>query len=113
MIRNGLYSVVSRALDGVQDGDTGVILLRDGELLGGSSYFYWFGNYTCSEEKWKGELSTQEHISVRPQRVMAGKVGTVGFSGPYTVDTVEMNITALVGKRSIRYAATLRLLKAD
>ena len=39
MIRNGLYSVVSRARDGVEAGDTGVIVLRDGELLGGSSHF--------------------------------------------------------------------------
>lgn len=112
MITNGPYSVVSRAQDGVEDGDTGVIVLRDGELLGGSSCFYWFGTYSCSEGKWKGELSTQEHLAVRRQRVMAGKVGTVGFSGSYTADTIEMNITALVGKRSIRYEATLRLLKA-
>jgi hypothetical protein len=113
MIRNGLYSVVSRAQDGVEDGDTGVILLRDGELLGGSSRFYWFGTYTCSEGKWKGELSTQEHTPVRPTRVMAGKVGTVGFSGTYAEDRVVMNITALVGKRSIRYEAMLQLLKPD
>jgi hypothetical protein len=44
---------------------------------------------------------------------MAGKVGTVGFSGTYNVDSAVMNITALVGKRSIRYEAKLRLLKAD
>ena len=113
MIKNGLYSVDSRALDGVEDGDTGVILLRDGELLGGSSYFYWFGTYTCSEGKWKGELSTQEHTPVRPQRVMAGKIGTVGFGGTYDDVSVVMNITALVGKRGIQYRAKLRLLKAD
>jgi len=113
MIRNGLYSVVSRAQDGVDDGDTGVILLRNGELLGGSSYFYWFGTYTCADGKWKGELATQEHMPVRTRRLMAGKVGTVGFSGTYTDTKVVMNITALVGKRSIRYEAMLNLLKAD
>ena len=113
MIRNGLYFVNSRAQDGVDDGDIGVIVLRDGVLLGGSSRFYWFGSYTCSEGKWKGELSTQEHTPVHPQRVMAGKVGTIGFSGPYAGASAVMNITALVGKRSIRYEATLKLLKAD
>jgi len=112
-MRNGLYSVDSRAQDGVKDGHIGVILLRDGELLGGGSSLYWFGTYTCSEGKWKGELSTQEHTPVHPQRVMAGKVRTVGFSGTYNVDCAVMNITALVGKRSLRYEAKLRLLKAD
>lgn len=86
--------------------------MRDGELIGGSSYFYWFGTYICSDGKWKGELSTQEHTPVRHQRVMAGKVGTVGFSGTYDVAGAVMNITALVGKRSIRYEAKLQLLKA-
>src|ERR1700704_1213081 len=43
--------------------------------------------------KWKGELSTQEHTPARPQRVTAGKVGTVGFSGTYNVDSAVMNIT--------------------
>jgi hypothetical protein len=113
MIRNGLYSVDSRAQDGVEDGDIGVIVLRDGVLLGGSSRFYWFGTYTCSEGKWKGELTTQEHTPVHPQRVMAGKIGTVGFGGTYTDAGATMNITALVGKRSIRYEAMLKLLKAD
>jgi hypothetical protein len=42
--------------------------------MGGSSYFYWFGTYTCSEGTWKGELSTQEHTPVRPQRVMASVI---------------------------------------
>ena len=98
---------ISRAQDGVKDGHIGVILLRDGELLGGGSSLYWFGTYTCSEGKWKGELSTQEHTPA------PGKVRTVGFSGTYNVDCAVMNITALVGKRSMRYEAKLRLLKAD
>jgi hypothetical protein len=110
-MRNGLYSVDSRGQDGVKDSHIGVILLRNGELLGGGSSLYWFGTYTCSEGKWKGELSTQEHTPVRPERVTA--VRTVGFSGTYDVDCALMNITALVGKRSIQYQAKLRLLKAD
>ena len=79
---------------------------------------YWaaaraFTAYTCSEGKWKDELTTQEHTPVHPQRVMAGKIGTVGFGGTYTDAGATMNITALVGKRSIRYEALLNLLKAD
>jgi hypothetical protein len=112
-MRNGLYSVDSRGQDGVKDSHVGVILLRDGELLGGGSSLYWFGTYTFSEGKWKGELSTQEHTPVSPERVMAGKVRTVGFSGTNDVDFAVMHITALAGNRSISYEARLRLLKAD
>jgi hypothetical protein len=110
-MRNGLYSVDSRGQDGVKDSHIGVILLRDGELLGGGTSLYWFGTYTFSEGKWKGELSTQEHTPV--ERLTAGKVRTVGFSGTYDADSAVMHITALVGKRSIQYEAKLRLLKAD
>lgn len=41
MITNGLYSVAVCAQDGVDDGDTGLVLMRNGEILGGSSHFYW------------------------------------------------------------------------
>jgi hypothetical protein len=113
MIRNGLYSVVVRAQDGVDDGDTGVVLLRNGEMLGGSSHFYWSGTYACADGKCKGELTTQEHIPVRTPRLMAGRVGSVRFSGTYTDTEVIMSLTALVGNLSIRYDAMLHLLKPD
>jgi len=89
-------SIQLRAQDGVEGGDTGVVVLRDGQLRGGSSHFYWFGTYTCAEEKWKGELCTQEHTPADPQRLMAGKVGTVGFSGTYTAANAVMHITWVV-----------------
>ena len=48
MIRNGFYSYGSKALDGIDGGDSGVIVLRDGGILGGTSFFYFIGTYSCS-----------------------------------------------------------------
>jgi hypothetical protein len=36
MIRNGLYFYSSKALDGVVGGADGVMVLRDGKMLGGT-----------------------------------------------------------------------------
>ena len=37
MIRNGLYLISTKFLDGVDGGQTGVSVLRDGRMLGGGS----------------------------------------------------------------------------
>jgi hypothetical protein len=39
MIRNGLYSLNSKALDGVDGGASAVLVLRDGAMYGGDSFF--------------------------------------------------------------------------
>jgi hypothetical protein len=62
MIRNGLYSICTELLDGVDGGQTGVSVLRDGRMLGGGSVLYHFGRYYCSGGKWKGEVTSQEHV---------------------------------------------------
>jgi hypothetical protein len=51
----------SKALDGVEGGDNGVMVLRDGGILGGASFFYFIGTYSCSGGRWKGEITHQEH----------------------------------------------------
>lgn len=61
MIRNGLYSICTESLDGVDGGDNGVMVLRDGGILGGTSFFYLIGTYSCSGGRWKGEITHQEH----------------------------------------------------
>ena len=53
MIRNGLYSIEAKALDGVEGGDTGVMDLRDGTIRGGTSFFYFVGTYSSSGGKVK------------------------------------------------------------
>ena len=51
MITNGLYVYESEALDHGDGGYRGVVVLRDGSVLGGSSFFYFFGTYSCSGGK--------------------------------------------------------------
>jgi hypothetical protein len=61
MIRNGLYHITVEMLDGIQGGNQGVMVVRDGTLRGGDSFFYAFGTYTAASGKWKGEVTNQEH----------------------------------------------------
>ena len=114
VIRNGLYFYSSKALDGVVGGADGVMVLRDGKMLGGTPYFYFIGSYTSSGGKWKGELTDQEHTPAPAGLPTAGKgLVAFGFNGTYTDDGAQFYATALVGKRSLQYHATLRLLVAD
>jgi hypothetical protein len=39
MIRNGLYHITVEMLDGVKGGNQGVMVVRDGTLRGGDSFF--------------------------------------------------------------------------
>jgi hypothetical protein len=99
--------------DGVDGGQTGVSVLRDGKMLGGGSVLYHFGSYQCSEGKWKGEVTSREHTPTINVRPFAGHIATMGFAGTYTDEGAEFEATALVGKRSIRLKTVFRLLIAD
>ena len=90
MIRNGLYHITVEMLDGVKGGNQGVMVLRDGTLRGGDSFFYAYGTYSGANGKWKGEVTNQEHsptFGARP--VWERKVVTIGFTGTYTDETAE------------------------
>jgi len=113
MIKNGLYALSVEMQDGIEGGDTGVIVLRDGTIRGGDSFFYYFGSYTCCGQKWKGEVTSQEHTPTVATQPFARKVSTIGFTGVYTNEGAESDNTALVGKQSLRFKTTLRLLVAD
>src|ERR1700744_5851952 len=113
MIRNGLYLYESEALDGADGGYRGVAVLRDGSILGGSSFFYFIGTYSCSARRWKGELIQQEHTQAPYTFATARRIVTAGFTGTYTDEGAEFEATALVGKRSLRYQANMRLLVSD
>lgn len=110
-IGNGLYSIHIRMLDGIDAGNTGVMMLRDGRIRGGDAFFDYIGAYSAANGKWKGELVNREHtpaISERP--IFGGHEVGIGFSGTYDADGAEGEATALAGKRSIRFKAVLRKL---
>jgi hypothetical protein len=112
-MKNGLYAVRLHLLDAAPGSATGVMVLRDGVLRGGDSYFYYLGSYSFAAGRWKGELETREHTPSHGARTVFGRrdVG-IGFSGTYTDNGAEAEATALAGKQSLRFRAVLRLLLA-
>lgn len=100
-MKNGLYSIHIHMLDGVKGRDSGVLILRDGVLLGGGPYFWSRGSYTSGNGTWKGELATNQHSPfadplVRP--LFAGTEATSGFSGTFSEE----------GGRGVRHRAGSR-----
>ena len=108
MIRNGIYSLIALAIDGVDVEVGGVLILLDGKMYGGDSYVYYEGSYECSAGKWKGEMISREHTPTN--RPTVERVQHIKFSGTYDDASVEADATVLVGNQHIRYTATLRLL---
>src|SRR3954464_3051507 len=111
-IVNGLYSIHIRMLDGIDGGHTGVMLLHDGRILGGDAFFYYLGAYSSANGRWKGQFVNQEHTPAKGEHPLFGgyEVG-IGFSGRCDARGAEMEAAALAGKRSIRLAATLKLIQ--
>lgn len=113
-MKNGLYSIHIHMLDGVKGRDSGVLILRDGLLLGGGPYFWSRGSYTFGNGTWKGELATNQHSPfadplVRP--LFAGTEATSGFSGTFGEEGAEVYGTVLVaGHRSLGFRASLKWL---
>lgn len=111
-ITSGLYSIDIRMLDGLAGGHTGVMLLLDGRILGGDAFFYYLGAYSSANGRWKGQFVNQEHTPAKGEHPLFGgyEVG-IGFSGRCDAGGAEIEATALVGKLSIRFAATLKLIQ--
>jgi hypothetical protein len=98
-------------LDGVDGGNSGVMMLHDGRIRGGDAFFDYIGAYTAANGRWKGELVNREHTPAKGERPLFGghEVG-IGFSGSYNDAGAEAEATALAGKRSIRFKAEMRKL---
>ena len=63
-VTNGLYAIRIEMREGMRGHATGVIVLCDGRIMGGDSYFYYTGTYTFKNGKWRGELITHQHTEV-------------------------------------------------
>jgi len=109
-IRNGLYSIHIRMLDGVDGGLTGVMLVSNGRILGGDASFYYLGSYTAANGRWKGQILNQEHTAAKDDPIFGGHEVGIGFSGSYDGEQAVLEATALAGKRSLRLTAALKLM---
>jgi hypothetical protein len=109
-ITNGLYTIQIEMTEGGQGRANGVIVLHDGRIAGGDSYFYYAGSYGGAHGKWRGELTTSEHTkSVGVLPLFGGRDVSCGFTGLYSADTAQVSGTALVGKTSVMFVARLML----
>src|ERR1700683_1353253 len=111
-MKNGLYSIHVSLQDGRSGKGSGVVVFRDGKILGGDAYLFYIGTYTAKGDTFKGEVLIQRHTSSPDENPLFGgpsPVG-VGVSGTFTDTAAVMNGTALVGKASQIFKATLRKL---
>jgi hypothetical protein len=111
-MKNGLYSIHVTLRDGRSGKGSGVVMFRNGQILGGDAYLYYIGSYVVRGETFKGEVLVQRHTSSPDANPLFGgpnPVG-VGVSGTFTETTAIMDGTALVGKASQIFSATLRFL---
>ena len=83
-IGNGLYSIHIRMLDGLDAGNTGVMLLQDGRIRGGDAFFDYIGAYHRRTAGGKARSSTASIRRAKGERPLFGghEVG-IGFSGTY------------------------------
>ena len=112
-MKNGLYSFHMRMLDGVMGRDSGILILRDGNFLGGGPCFWSVGSYTYGNGIWKGELRTNQHTPLSDpfiRTLAGGQEVTSGFSGTFAGDEAEVFGTSLMGARSLSFQATLKWL---
>jgi T3SS negative regulator,GrlR len=114
VMKNGLYSIHVTLLDGRIGKGSGVILFRDGQILGGDAYLFYTGSYTVKGDTFKGEVLVQRHTTPRNDAnpLFGGSAHPVGIgvSGTFTDTRGNMNGTALVGKASQIFGATLHKL---
>ena len=112
-MKNGLYSIHVTLLDGRVGKGSGVIMFRDGQILGGDAYLFYTGSYTVKDDTFKGEVLVQRHTSPRATtiRCSAGQPRSASASpAPSPIPAATMNGTALVGKASQIFGATLHKL---
>jgi len=111
-MKNGLYSIHVTLQDGRAGKGSGVVLFRDGKILGGDAYLFYVGSYTVKDDTFKGEILVQRHTpspDITPLFGGPSPVG-IGVSGTFTDTAAELSGTALVGKASQIFTATLRKL---
>lgn len=112
-MKNGLYSIHVNLLDGRVGKGSGVIMFRDGHILGGDAYLFYTGSYTVKDNTFKGEVLVQRHTTpAQNENPLFGGPNPVGIgvSGTFTDTRGVMNGTALVGKASQIFGATLHKL---
>jgi hypothetical protein len=62
-MKNGLYSIHIALLDGRVGKGSGVLMFRDGKILGGDAYLFYTGSYFTKEDgTFRGEVLIQPAV---------------------------------------------------
>lgn len=110
---NGLYIFDIEMRDGKRGRARGVVVLSDGRIMGGDSFFYYTGSYRYRSGKWRGDLIVNQHTeAVGRALAFGGREVTCGFSGHYSAGGAEIEGMALVGKTTVTFTARLTLKNA-
>jgi len=109
-VTNGLYTL-NIEMSGPKRGHaTGVVVLHEGRIMGGDSFFVYTGSYSFHRGKWRGEMIVNQHTEAPGLNlVFGGREVTCGFTGTYTDGFADIDGTALVGSFSIPFRAQLTL----
>jgi hypothetical protein len=102
-VKNGLYSIRIEMKDGGRGRATGVIVLLDGQILGGDTHFYYAGSYTFKNGKWRGELITHQHTEAFGMTLLFAGREPAGLRGPIPMEKQRSTEPRGSGKTAFRF----------
>lgn len=109
-VADGLYTLHIEMSGAKQGNATGVVVLHEGRIMGGDSFFYYTGSYSQGRGKWRGDMVVNQHTDAPGLNlVFGGREVTCGFTGSYATGIADIDGTALVGRHSIPFRARLTL----
>lgn len=109
-VSDGLYSIAIEMSGARRGHATGIVVLEDGRIMGGDSFFYYTGSYSFSRGKWRGEMIVHQHTEAPGLNlVFGGREVGCGFTGTYSAGAADIDGTALVGQTSVPFRAHLTL----
>jgi hypothetical protein len=109
-MKNGLYKAAFQTPLGI---GYGVVVLNNGEVLGGDAGMYYSGRYTIAGDKFTAQISTERHTVISGVTSVFGRDNvSVQLAGDISGDSVKMSGTSPQAP-GINFQATLTLLKAS
>jgi hypothetical protein len=81
IMKNALYSIHVDLLDGRSGKGSGVVVFRDGQILGGDAYLFYVGSYVSNADSktFKGEVTVMQHT---PSRCSAARTSRSASASP-------------------------------
>jgi hypothetical protein len=102
---NGLYGVQFQTPRG---GGYGVVILRDGELLGGDTMMYYRGTYKLDGDNFVGQVATGVHARPAGMTSVFGR-DTVNLALRGTIRGDEATLTGTAAETpGVQFSATLK-----